>query len=731
MAKPRSFVATVLLLFTFLPIASMGLIAQVSAAPPSITLTDPRDISGSPTKAVYADVAVDTDGKVHVAWLEYSADNSSSRVLYTNNVNGSYFSAYEVAGGGGTNAEHIVAIAVESNRVHVFFTSSDKSMRHRIVNLTNGSPTRAEITRLSPGNAKGYAPTATIDSTGRVHAAWIDNRSGTYQIYHRIWSNGSWEGSDRAVRAGGQQDRPSLAATSDGRVHVLYVSGPSPQYAIFNGSWQQSNAPGGGGKSSNATGLAADGNRVYAVWSITRSDNVHVVNYNQGENGNWGSARVISRDGEFSDNPSIGFSNGKAYAIWTSGNSRVPAYREIDPNGDMSDVTNIGRGPSNWPMAHGSSGGVAFVWQDKSSGQEEVIVASASGARPIKPIGSIAVTSEFAPLLGGVGVVGTFDVTVTRSTNGGPATSVTLRPEGGDAKTESFSGDSATITGLSFSTPAKACEVRTIRGTLTGPGGTSDEFSAQVWVDRAVDASATIIDSSGDPAYARDSFNLQIASGPDECSGLTSYSVDFPNSTANPDASGTFTIPTGATVGVTLPEGNDGTYAFDVKVIDKADHDGSGPGTGNVATYSLSIIKDTTAPVARLTSGQAIPATELPLDGFVNLNLSGLTAEDNLYDRGDKDFYSVELVTKLTSGGLPTLAEWTNRGVEVVAPVPATLQWNAGMGLIGDFTPGGDYTVYVRVRDGAGNPSLEVFPIDKSIRIDQLNGRLFLPSLHK
>ena len=48
---------------------------------------------------------------------------------------------------------------------------------------------------------------------------------------------------------------------------------------------------------------------------------------------------------------------------------------------------------------------------------------------PPKPIGSIAVTSEFTPLVGGVGVVGSFDATVTNT--GGSATSVTLTPEGG------------------------------------------------------------------------------------------------------------------------------------------------------------------------------------------------------------------------------------------------------------------------------------------------------------
>ena len=82
------------------------------------------------------------------------------------------------------------------------------------------------------------------------------------------------------------------------------AQGSSAQYSILNGTtWQRGNSPGGGGKSTNSIGLAADGNRVFAVWSITRNDNVHVINYNQGDNGNWGTTQTISPAGEYGDNP--------------------------------------------------------------------------------------------------------------------------------------------------------------------------------------------------------------------------------------------------------------------------------------------------------------------------------------------------------------------------------------------------------------------------------------------
>ena len=65
---------------------------------------------------------------------------------------------------------------------------------------------------------------------------------------------------------------------------------------------------------------------------------------------------------------------------------------------------------------------------------------------------------------------------------------------------------------------------------------------------------------------------------------------------------------------------------------------------GISTTIAQSIIKDTTAPVARLESGQTIPVTETGPDGFVDLNISVLKADDAYPDRGNgQHFYSTRI----------------------------------------------------------------------------------------
>jgi hypothetical protein len=192
-----------LLRFLILPLAlllvGMGLAStKVAAAPSTISWSAPINLSRTGDKSVYPITAVDANGKIHVAWLEYDAEGTqTSRLFYTNNISGNFIAPFRVTSGAGKNATHMTAIAVETNRVHIFFTAGDKSMRHRLVTLNGAIPSAGAETRLTPGGAKGYAPHATVDPAGRVHAVWIDDRSGTYNVYHRIWANGGWEGGDR------------------------------------------------------------------------------------------------------------------------------------------------------------------------------------------------------------------------------------------------------------------------------------------------------------------------------------------------------------------------------------------------------------------------------------------------------------------------------------------------------------------------------------------------------
>ncbi len=226
MTKFSKFFRLALVPFGLLLIVVFSWNTNAFAAQQSVTWTAPVNRSNTGDKSVYASVAYDAQGKTHIIWLEYNPTGESSRLMYTNNIDGSFISPYQVVDNAGKNVEHITALAVETNRVHVFYTNSGKSLRHTVMTLSGSRPSNGATTTLSGG--RGYAPAATVDTSGRVHIVFIDNRTGTYQVYHRIWTDGSWDGS-RLIRATGRtQDSPSIVATSDGRIHVLFSVDGSP-----------------------------------------------------------------------------------------------------------------------------------------------------------------------------------------------------------------------------------------------------------------------------------------------------------------------------------------------------------------------------------------------------------------------------------------------------------------------------------------------------------------------
>jgi hypothetical protein len=366
-------------------VSLLPLYSFVSAAPPSVSWTGASNLSNSGSKSVYPAVAADEQSRLHVAWLEYDADEEqSSRVFYTNNIDGSFRSPVMVDARGGKNNSQIVAIVVHQNRVHLLYTAEDKSMRHTVLTLNGSAPSGGPSTRLSGSGARGYAPNLAVDSAGRVHAAWIDNRSGQYQAYHRIWANGNWEG-DRAIRATGRyQNFPTLAPTTDGRMHVVFENNNSLAYSVFDGSrWQELNRPGPGAP--NQQSVASDGQTLYVVWSV--SADTHQVFFTKGINGNWSAPVLISDPGGWGDFPSIFYNPGNSavYAVWAAssrGSNNTIVVREINARGELSDPVTIGGAPSIWPRGAGSRGPIAVVWQDKTGGDEEVKIAVGSPGPP-------------------------------------------------------------------------------------------------------------------------------------------------------------------------------------------------------------------------------------------------------------------------------------------------------------------------------------------------------------
>jgi hypothetical protein len=350
---------------------------QVMAAAPSVRFSTPVNVSNTGERSRWPSVAFDNAGKAHITWLQQADVGETGRIMYTNNVGGAFLSPVQIDRGEGS-VDHSTSIVVENNRVHVFASTADFRVSHILLTLNGAQPSVSSRTQL--GDRKSTATAAAVDTTGRVHAAWISNEEGEYQVYHRIWANGDWQSGARRVKPEGRMQKyPNLAATSDGRIHLGFRSGnPGDSksqgtfsYLEWNGSsWQDASDP-PAGANNDTVALGSEGTNLYAIWENSDS---HKLSYARRVNGSWSDSSDVPGQDTYNNQPTFfgSATTGRAYAVWSrggaSGDREEIVVGEVAPNGGWSDVVRLRTGEPEGARGASGGGNLGVVWHDKPSG---------------------------------------------------------------------------------------------------------------------------------------------------------------------------------------------------------------------------------------------------------------------------------------------------------------------------------------------------------------------------
>ncbi|HEU5100308.1 MAG TPA: hypothetical protein VFU22_14870 [Roseiflexaceae bacterium] len=227
--------------------------------------------------------------------------------------------------------------------------------------------------------------------------------------------------------------------------------------------------------------------------------------------------------------------------------------------------------------------------------------------------------------------------------------------------------------------------------------------------------------SDGDPKYTRErSFYLGI-SGQNDCSNLDTFHIAGSDSDPTPRSivSNSYSGP------AALPQGSaPGDRAISVDVTDKL---------GNKKTVDYTLTYD---PVNTDTTGTQTNTLGLPVlgaggnvtvDSAANIirsfSFNNISVTDNLYGRREnlangKQFWGVWMANATSDVGADSAAlNWYP--VRVGAPNSSfTVKWNlfSGLGFTSDLrNKPGNYFVYVRFLDGAGNPSTQSLKIQVTL----------------
>lgn len=260
------------------------------------------------------------------------------------------------------------------------------------------------------------------------------------------------------------------------------------------------------------------------------------------------------------------------------------------------------------------------------------------------------------------------------------------------------------------------CNNVTVNGKFknTDSGKTSGDMSAAVIVDPGVDADVTVSNpSAGASAYTSQLFYmLQVQARSGECSKLVAMEVGEQTEGA---ALSDMTLRTAANGMMPLIPGTSAVHTILVKLTD---------GVGNEQTYERTITVDTQAPQLATDSAKLVAAdntTDVLNSILVDLDFEGISVTDDMYGTQPDEshpFWGVSIANsreEIAAANTAQLDALNWQAVEVnSADIAGTdgsgvtftvSDWNLFNGLSQDQQNGGNFYIYARVMDGAGNAS--------------------------
>jgi hypothetical protein len=666
--------------------------------------------------------------------------------------------AQESIGGAsdGTYNTSSVAISPKDGAVHLVwsdFTAGARGQLFHSRKQSNGQWTTP--VRVSTGATFVHYPHLTVDTNGRVWAIWsAENPTGNANIYYRYSEdNGvTWKPGSDGLLDSSNADTPWIAADRNGGVHATWSRKEGGvYYGRWNGSrWDLQGIPSGGYNAASSITIDPSNNihivwrrqAGFAIWDVyyatkaVGGSSFNIQKLYAGDNINY--TVVIYADDQgtlhltWFDSPKGGevwYSNKPANGVWLS-----PAVN----------VTNDSRFNVNADVVGNSSGNIRahVVYQTFYSGDSDVRVEHSQ-------IGSVAtvVGPTATPSLDG-GAVATRNSVVTVNFSNVTGSPDGVRYHWDAAPTDAdpwvaFTNPLLNVPGPTGVTP-DACQTHTLytqvrKGTATGSVAQDSEI-----FDIGVQANVNILNrhlaglptvygmsvndvftepggngaSDGDPNYTRErSFFLGI-NGNADCSGLSTFNVTGSDNgpITNNSYANTPALPGGIAFG---------PHDINVEVKDKL---------GNTKTEQKTLIYDpaNTDATGIITNANTLGLPVLGSGGSVtadnansiirSLSFQNITVTDNLYGQqpnlpqlaAGKQFWGVWIAntTSLTITADDQSLNW----YPVRVPTPDssfTVKWNlfTGLGFTTDLrNKPGDYYVFVRFLDGAGNASTGSLP---------------------
>jgi len=151
------------------------------------TWSPARRLTWNSGSSCYPDIAVDSDGVIHVVWMDKTPGNNEIYHARSSDGGSTWSDAKRVTWAGGEC--FVPAMAIDaSNEVHVVWynvTADDYQLYYK--KSTDKGLTWTSAQKLTWGSGTSLDPAMAIDSAGTLHVVWRNAAAGNFEIYYKNW----------------------------------------------------------------------------------------------------------------------------------------------------------------------------------------------------------------------------------------------------------------------------------------------------------------------------------------------------------------------------------------------------------------------------------------------------------------------------------------------------------------------------------------------------------------
>jgi hypothetical protein len=166
-------------------------------------------------------LAVGSAGEVFVVFQEFVDDTTQRVGSLARAANGEWLSAELLSGD--RNARNPSVSVGQDGRAHVVWEDITDGEGDIVYRARSADGVWGEVISIAPAAGASREPVLAVDAFERVHAVWVDARSGLPQILHSVLPvDGAWATPEVISFGGDNPDEPAVAADAVGGVHIVW-----------------------------------------------------------------------------------------------------------------------------------------------------------------------------------------------------------------------------------------------------------------------------------------------------------------------------------------------------------------------------------------------------------------------------------------------------------------------------------------------------------------------------